>query len=293
MRVFVTGGSGFIGKSLTRLLAERGHDLLVLTRSPQIKHGGPDAPTFLEGNLENPAAWESVFKEFRPQALIHLAWEGIPDYGWDMSRRNLEYSISLFSLAIEAGCSCILSTGSCWEYASKTGKVSEDSDLGGAAIFPSVKNALRFIGEAICRDKGVLFYWLRLFYVYGPGQRRTSLMPHIIESVERGEIPQIQTPQNKNDFIFVDDVSHAIVSVIEQQPENTVYNVGSGYSTAVEDIVRITCDIMNKTSDKNIFTKKQSGDVQNFWADISRIKKDVGWQPEYDIKSGIKATIKK
>ncbi|CAN2046967.1 NAD(P)-dependent oxidoreductase [Candidatus Magnetomoraceae bacterium gMMP-1] len=294
MRIFVTGGTGFIGRSLVPLLTKRGHDVLVLTRSRQQSECESGRLTYTSGDLRDLAKLVSVVKEFKPEAIVHMAWEGLPDYSLNMSRQNLEYGIDVFSLAVKVGCSCILSTGSCWEYFARKGKIAEDDKLEAAKIFPAVKNALRFIGEAIASENGLRLYWLRLFYVYGPWQRRTSLIPHIVESVKEGRPPQIQSPRNRNDFVFVEDIARAIADVLEHQPKNSVYNVGSGYSTAVEDIIRITYKVMNKTFDESIFTKKQPDDtIQNFWADISRIQNDIEWHPEYDIERGIIEIIKK
>lgn len=289
MRIFVTGGTGFIGKALIRSLVKRGHRLLILTRSPR-KSEAQEA-SYIQGNLQSLQDIEPMVKNFRPEILLHLAWEGLPDYSLDTSRKNLEYSLNVFSLAVKAGCTCILSTGSCWEYAGRQGRLPEEGLLESGAIFPATKNAIRFIGEAIAQENGLRFYWLRLFFVYGLGQRQTSLIPHIIKSVRQNRLPQIQSPHNRHDFIFVEDAVRAIGDVLEQQPRNTVYNVGSGYATAVENIVEIVYDMMKKKIDKSNFLTQQCCITQNFWADISRIQRDVGWRPEYNIKSGIQTII--
>lgn len=292
MRIFVTGGTGFIGRPLIRLLVEQGHCILVLTRSLHKTNVQKiRSLQYIQGDLRHLQEIESAVKNFRPEIFIHLAWEGLPDYSLEMCRKNLESSLNTFSLAVKSGCACILSTGSCWEYAARKGMLKEEDQLDSSSLFPAVKNAIRCIGEAIAHENGLRFYWLRLFFVYGPGQRRRSLIPSILEALSRDEIPRIQTPQNRHDFIFVDDVARAIASVIQRQPKNTVYNVGSGYSTAVEEIIKITCNLMNKTFDKSIIEKKQVSRIQNFWADISLIQKDIGWQSVFDIATGIRTII--
>lgn len=292
MKIFLTGGTGFIGKTLIGLFAEQGHDVLVLTRSSQFsKDCNSNRLSYCIGDLRDSFAVYSAMKDFGPEALVHLAWEGLPDYSLEMSRQNLECSINVFSAAARTGCSCILSTGTCWEYAGKKGMLAENDNLERTKIFPAAKNALRFIGEAIARENGLRFYWLRLFFVYGPGQRSTSLIPNIIDSIRAGKMPKIKKPRNRHDFVFVGDVAQAISGVIEQQPENSVYNVGSGSSTAVEECVRITYNTMNKTFDKSIFSGRQHMDAEDFWADISLIHRDIGWKPRYNIRSGIKAAI--
>jgi nucleoside-diphosphate-sugar epimerase len=293
MKIFVTGGSGFIGKPVVRELAKRGHDVLVLSRKakPDLEFTS-DRIDFVRGDLKDHQVMGRIMKDYGTQALIHLAWEGLPDYSWEMCERNLGCSIKLFSEAAEAGCSRILSTGSCWEYAARTGICSEDDQLGSASVFSAVKNALRYIGEGISRDKGLRFNWLRLFFVYGPGQRKGSLIPHVIECMKTGVYPRLQNPLAGNDFVFVDDVAQAVVDVVEGVPRNVVYNVGSGTSTSVEEIVRCVYRQMDKPVDERAFVHQRDMEGQNFWANISRLGHDANWQPQHNIESGIRATLK-
>jgi nucleoside-diphosphate-sugar epimerase len=167
MKIFVTGGSGFIGKPVVRELANRGHDILVLSREVKPDIGfASDRIGFVRGDLKDHRDIGRIMRDYGTEVLIHLAWDGLPDYSWEICERNLGYSIGLFSEAARAGCSHILSTGSCWEYAARTGICSEDDKLGSASIFSTVKIALRYIGEGICNDNGLRFNWLRLFFVY-------------------------------------------------------------------------------------------------------------------------------
>ncbi len=292
MRIFVTGGTGFVGSPLVRLLANHGHDVLILTRSQDgrgvFRTGGI---TYLQGDLSSLDSAGSAIMQFRPEAFVHLAWEGLPDYSLEMSRRNLDYSLEVFLLAAKTGCSCIVSTGSCWEYAGKNGMLSEHSDLESKSIFPAVKNGIRFIGEAMASSNGIRFFWLRLFFVYGPGQRRTSLIPSVIESIKNDRVPPIQNPHNKNDFVYVEDVATAIAGIVEEQPANTVYNVGSGSSRSVFEVIRTTCKVMGKDFDSDEYKHSPEGGKEDFWADVSQLTKDIGWKPAYDLESGIRTTV--
>ncbi len=292
MKIFVTGGTGFVGKPVLDLLVHRGHEILVLTRSPEVGYDfNLKNLNYVNGDLRDVPAVRAAMKDFKPQALVHLAWEGLPDYGIPMCRQNLEYGVSLFSLAVESGCSCVLSVGSCWEYAGRKGMLSEDEQLDSTKLFPVVKSALRLIGEAIALENQIRFYWLRLFFVYGSEQRSTSLIPSIIQSLDAGRVPKIQNPDDRLDFVFVEDVAQAVAAVLERQPENSVYNIGSGRSIAVNDIVRIIHGMLNKPFEEN--GRKESKAIANedFWADISRIQRDVGWKPDRGIESGIKSIL--
>jgi len=292
MKIVVTGGTGFIGKPVVNQLLNQGHEIYVITRKP-IAYQNKTSVRFVQGNLNDFNSMSSIFKEVKPQILVHLAWEGLPDYSLKVSRQNLDYGIEVFSLAAESGCSAIVSTGSCWEYESRKGQISEQSKLNSSAFFPAVKNSLRLIGNAIAHKNNIKFYWLRLFYVYGPGQRNTSLIPYILNAIKNNETISINEPDNKNDFIFVDDIARAIASVIEHQPDKTIFNIGSGCLTSVKDIVNSIYGLFNRKINQHIsemFCATVNDQSDSFYADISKICSYTDWKPEFSIETGLRAT---
>ena len=292
MRIAVTGGTGFIGTHVVSLLVARGHDVLALTCPAEGDVGGArGGPRYLAADLGDSADLEVAMRGHRPDAMVHLAWEGLPDYSAEICQRNVEYGANVFSAAVRSGCSAILSVGSCWEYADLSGQLAEDDEPELGKPFPAAKNAIRETGRTIAEDSGMAFYWLRLFFVYGPGQRPTSLIPHIIESARDSQSPDLRSPGSRNDFIFVADVARAIVDVIERRPSGKVYNIGTGGSVAVRDVVRCVYEAMGKTPDPAFVEDRQADSGEDFWADVSRIRRDIGWRATHDIESGIRATI--
>lgn len=286
------GGTGFVGTPVVRELARRGHDVLVFSLDEGAEgQFDPGGISYVKGDLRDYEGVGRAIRKFGGEALVHLAWEGLPDYSEELCERNLIHSINVFRQAADSGCRLLLSTGSCWEYRSRSGMADEEDTPGTASFFAAVKNALRLMGEAITSKRNLSFYWLRLFFVYGPGQRSQSLIPHIIRSIEDGGVPAIQTPHARNDFIYVEDVASAVADVISRRPDGVVYNVGSGVATSVEEIIRAVYGQLGKTVDESIFKAERNERDDNFWADISRISVDTGWRPRYDISSGIRKTI--
>ncbi len=290
MRILVTGGTGFVGSQVVQKLQGQENALLLLSRQSKDALAKMPNVDIVPGDLSDIEKWKEKVKRFKPQVAIHMAWESIPHYDARTSIRNLNYGLNLITLLAELGCESVICTGSCWEYGQQTGRFSEDLIPKPTNAFTAAKNSLHWLGREIAKEKGMHFIWTRLFYVYGPRQREASLVPYIINCVRQGKNPEVKTPRTKNDFVYVEDVARAILAIAKNHTKDGVYNVGSGYSTSVQEIVDIVCDRFNFT-DKCSTLNKPADSVIDFWADISSIKRDTGWEPQIGIKEGIQKTI--
>jgi UDP-glucose 4-epimerase len=286
MRIFITGGTGFIGKNLVKKLEEQRHSLLLLSQQPL------SGINFVEGSLTDISKWKTRIKRFKPDACIHLAWESLPDYSAATSIKNLKYGLDLMLMLAEIGCKKFLSTGSCWEYGQQSGKLSEDMALKPLSAFTAAKNSLHWLGAEIAKENNMQFIWTRIFYVYGPGQRETSLIPYLINCARAGKTPEVKSPLAKNDFIYIEDVVGALSLLLKKCKRSGIYNIGSGKSTSVQDIIKTVFNNLNLQygpTYKSVNSNVSSSD--NFWADTSKIKREIGWKPKTTIKEGIKKTI--
>lgn len=293
MRVFVTGGTGFIGTQVVKELQSEGNTLLILCQQPQeaaslMKMSNVDT---VQGDLADINSFKNEVKSFNPQVAVHMAWESLPNYDAKTSVRNLNYGLNLITLLAESGCQSAICTGSCWEYGQQSGKLSEDMMPKPSNAFTTAKNALHWVGREIAKENNMHFIWVRLFYVYGPGQRETSLLPYIISCVRQGRKPEVKTPSVKNDFIYVEDVARAISAIVKRPQKDGVYNIGSGSSTSVQQIVEIVCDKLSFPYESSGLNSLTNSSVVDFWADISKIKSDTGWEPQTGINEGIGKTI--
>lgn len=291
MRIFITGGTGYVGSQVVQELQSAENDLLLLSRQSQDTLAKMPNVDIVRGDLSDIEKWKDKVKRFKPQVAIHLAWESLPNYDAKTSIRNLNYGLDLITLLVESGCESVICTGSCWEYGQQTGKLNEDVPLKPTNAFTAAKNALHWLGKEIAREHGMHFIWTRLFYVYGPVQRETSLIPYIINCVRQGKKPEVKTPWVKNDFVYVEDVARAISAIVKKHEQDGIYNIGSGYSTSVKDIVELICERFNFPYERSMLNKPSDSSGVDFWADISKIKRDTGWEPQTGIKEGIQKTI--
>ncbi|MHA2292530.1 MAG: NAD-dependent epimerase/dehydratase family protein [Candidatus Hodarchaeales archaeon] len=297
MRIFITGGTGFIGPYVIKQLLKDGHDLVLLSyEEEELKEDFLELlqdTEIISGALSNISKWKKRLKDFGPELTVHMAWQGIPDYNAKTSILNLNNSLNLYLTLADINCKRILTTGSCWEYGRTEGQLSEEMHPKPFNPFSVAKNALRMMGAEIAKENEIQFIWTRFFYVYGPGQKPSSLLPSIINSVLKKRTPQIKTPDSKNDFIFVEDIAAAVAMIIRKCKLNqAIYNIGSGYSTSVRELIEIAYEKSNLPLPEGIFTQSQpSTDLVDFWADISKIKADIGWKPTVSVNKGIQKML--
>ena len=290
MKIFVTGGTGFIGEHAVRELLKEGHTLLILVRKKEgIPFSSSPRLNIVVGDLGNLASYEGKLKQFHPQAALHLAWGGIPQFTLQNSLENVTGSLRLFEALYRMGCKLIVSSGSCWEYASRPGKLSEDAPLQVTSPYVAAKHFVHLGGKALAEEYHASFIWLRLFYVYGPGQKSHSLIPHVMERLAASQKIELKDPSAQNDFIYVTDVAKAIACVMRKQGEQYgVYNVGSGKLTGVSKIVHILHNLWGTP-----FSYRSVREIPakaGCYADTRKIKRVFSWRAKITIREGVTQT---
>ena len=272
MRTLVTGASGFIGKSL---LSERlAGEIHLLSRS---KHHGVN-PNHVQhiGDLQD----KGVVKKLcglKFDRVIHLAWQGLPDLTEENNRLNLSLSKNFVKALIDSGIAEVNLVGSCLEYGDLDIEVDESSIGTNIGEFGEAKlDLLDFVSS-----QEVNFRWFRVFYAYGPNQHRQSLLSMAYESTLKGVPLDIRDPGIARDFIYVDDVSRAIRMLLDSSHSFGVFNVGSGKSTGVGELVDTLQAQMNLPS-TNVREYKLS-----LRASYEKIKLACGWTPKVGIEQGV------
>lgn len=285
--VIVTGGSGFVGKYVVRQLFAENKKVLVITRDERKYHRLGDE-IVVEGSLADMEALRTAVGEQEIETCIHLAWEGIPDYSYEMSEKNLRHGLNVLGLCKSLSIKNLVITGSCWEYKDPAGEVSVSHATDASNAFQAAKNSLHGMAQAFCKENGIRLNWLRLFYVYGPGQRSGSLLPHILESFAEGGQPELNGACNENDFVYVEDVAEAIVRCADRHGYPETLNVGSGCATRVLEVVKMAAEEYGASVDTAAYQKTQG---ISYYAAADEMENGFGWRAKTDMKTGIRKMV--
>ena len=290
MKVFITGATGFVGKHVMAAVHDLGHDIIASTLFEKDKDEKYTRNIhWLYGDLTDLEFLKGGLKSFNPDVVIHLAWQGIPDFSESNSRINLINSIDLFSFILKnTDCKKILLSGSCWEYGRKQGVCKEADVVNIESYVTWAKHSLNQYLSIKCAEHNVVLNWFRLFYVYGPGQREGSLIPTLLKSIAAKEIPQISMPMNKNDFVYVGDVANVIGKAVDTDLPSGIYNIGSGYTTSVYNICRmVEKQLLDSETISNLVLENgHPEEAVDFWADMGKLNNYFG-NIHTSVKDGI------
>lgn len=235
MKVLVTGATGFVGRHLVAALLNRGHELVLTARRPD----GPGDPgvTFVPYDLLSST---SSFPEpmLRVDVVMHLAWPGLPNYGELFHiEQNLPASYRLLKRLAEGGIRRILVTGTCFEYGMCDGVLSEDRVPQPANPYAIAKDMLRRQLELLAARAGFVLQWVRLFYMYGPGQNPKSLLAQLDAAITRGDTAfDMSMGEQLRDYLPVEEVAYKLALLAENDVAG-IFNCCSGEPISVRRLV--------------------------------------------------------
>ena len=175
----------------------------------------------------------------RPDVLIHLAWEGLPNY---KSLHHFEIELPrqfrFLKTVIEAGLPSLLVTGTCFEYGMQSGPLSEEMPTKPNNPYGHAKDALRKQLEFLKTVQPFALTWVRLFYLYGEGQPKGSLYPQLKDAVLRGDgVFNMSGGEQQRDYLPITEVANYLVSLAMMERNNGTVNICSGKPISVRKLV--------------------------------------------------------
>lgn len=255
MKVAVTGGTGFIGNHVVQELLLNGHEVFVTGTNPdKMKfYTWHDKVTFEQlkiGQEENKII-ESVAA---CDALIHLAWEGLPNYqSLSHFEKNLMPQYFFLKSVVESGLQNITVTGTCLEYGMKNGALETALIPDPQNPYAIAKDTLRKCLHQLQRQVKFNLKWLRLFYMYGEGQSDRSILSQLEKALQNGEkVFNMSGGEQLRDYLPVRVVARMIVEKALNTEANGVFNVCSGVPIAIRTLVENYLEQNNKTIKLNL-----------------------------------------
>lgn len=279
MKILVTGATGFIGNYVVEELLKHKHDVVASSSNKEKASQSTwfNKVTYIPLNLEDLTADQNYYNFFKqPDLVIHLAWEGLPNYKSSFHEEvNLPRHFAFLSNLIKNGLRDLTVIGTCFEYGMQEGCLQENMPALPGNPYGKAKNSLRLQLEIFETAYQVSLKWVRLFYMYGKGQNPNSLLSQLDKALEAGQKKfNMSGGEQVRDYLPVEKVAENIVKIALQNKVVGIINNCSGKPITVKDFVEDYLKRINKSIDLNLGHYPYADyEPMKFWGDIQKLKK--------------------
>jgi UDP-glucuronate 4-epimerase len=322
MRILVTGTAGFIGAALAqRLLARgdvvRGFDNHNSYYDPALKEARLarfiDHPNYSHqrADLADAEAVDQAFADFKPQRVVNLAAQAGVRYSIRNPRAYVQSNLAGFINILE-GCRhggvehlVYASSSSVYGANRKLPFAVEDAVDHPVSLYAASKKANELMAHTYSHLYGIPTTGLRFFTVYGPWGRPDMSPILFADRISRGEpIDVFNHGHHSRDFTYVDDIVEGVIRTLDQpatpdpaydaelpNPGTSnapyrVYNIGNDQPVQLLRFIELLEQNLGRSVEKRLLPM-QPGDVPDTWADVSALRRDVGYAPSTSIEDGV------
>jgi UDP-glucose 4-epimerase len=316
MSVLVTGGAGYIGSHVVRLLEQKGEKVVVVDDLSEGFQARLPHATLVKLDLAAPDATQklaSVMTEHKVESVIHLAarkkvGESVERPDWYFEQ-NVGGMKDLLSAMQTAGVMKLVFSSSAATYGiPDVDQVDEDFDCKPINPYGQTKLEGERLAAEASKDWGLRQLSLRYFNVAGTGwpdlvdTQVANLVPIIFKSIQDGSSPQVfgtdwPTPDGScvRDYVHVLDLAEAHIAALEylDKPEREyqVFNVGTGQGSSVLDVIHEVAAVTGLKIEPDL-KPRRAGDPAYLCADVSRIEKVLGWKAKHNLTDIISSVWK-
>lgn len=299
-KILITGGTGFIGTYVIKMLSLQGVVPTVLTRNKQtaLTNKVVEKIDLFEIDLLDNTKLKGFFKKYCPEVIIHLA--GVAHQRNDpvdiLLKNNFEATVNLLESARAGNAERVVLTGTADEYGFQSCPQVETLPTMPVSDYAVSKNKAVKYAISLYEKFNFPVVVLRPFTIYGVGQPPRMFISQAVESAVKGIDFEMSEGIQKRDLLFVTDFASAIIKASTvKNIEGEIFNVGSGKAIALKELAGKIWEITN--ADKKLLKigarPTPRSELHDTEADISKIRNLLNWEPKILIDEGLEVIVDK
>lgn len=293
-RVMVTGARGFVGSHIVPILTAHGHEVIAVVRAHHM--GEPlRGERLVSCDLLSENAVSELLATYQPTHLIHLAWNTDPGRFWNdpVNVDWLAASLRLFRVFAHCGGRRFIGAGTCAEYDWSHSVLSEtETPIRPCTLYGAAKAALGATLAKAASIEGLGFAWGRVFFLYGPGEKRGRLISDLFAALIEDRPALVSLGRQERDLMHVSDAAAALVALLESDVTGPV-NIATGHCRPLAEFITAAAEIVGRP-DLIRFGALPTppSEPPRLAATTARLRDDVAFTPRFDLLSGIEDTYR-
>ena len=296
--ILVLGASGFVGANLMRSIFDLRQDVFgTTTRTPAWRLEDLPAENVRTVDLLIDSNLDTLLDSIRPRTIFNCVAYGAYSFETDSQliyRTNFQFITRLLPRLEARSIACYVHAGSSSEYG--------DNAAGPCEQAPTAPNSDYAVSKIATAN--LIYYYgkrrqfpganLRLYSVFGPFEDSSRLIPNLIRHGLEGVYPGFVNPTVSRDFVYVDDVTEAFVDTalnLASPDYGESFNIGTGHKTTIGEVAATARKLFNIPTEPAFTMPERQWDVQDWYANIGKACKHLGWEPRTTFEHGLQATI--
>ena len=277
-KILVTGATGFIGNHVIASLLQHNCEVVATSSNGEKAKNAPwyKDVNYIPFNLEHVKDNVNYPAYFSyPQAMIHLAWEGLPNYKDPFHFEvNLPRHYTFLKNFVSYGLTDITVTGTCLEYGLQEGNLTESMETFPSNWYAIAKDTLRRRLQQLKKEESFDLKWIRLFYMFGSGQNMNSLLSQLDKALLNGEQEfNMSGGEQERDYLPVEKVAEYIAQIALQNNVTGIINCCSGVTITVKAFVENYLSKINRHIKLNLgYYPYTDYEPMSFWGDNKKLK---------------------
>ena len=294
--LLIIGGTGFIGKHLTLAAIQKGYTTTIISLNKMKNDRRIDGANYLVADVSNYASLEDVLENSSYSHVVNLGGyinhAKYKEGGREVFDAHFIGVQNLVSLLDWECLNSFVQIGSSDEYGDTTAPQSENNSVKPISPYSAGKVAASMLLQMLYRTEKFPAVILRLFLVYGPGQNEQRFLPQIIKGCLKNESFSTSSGQQLRDFCYVSDVVKGIFSALDNYKANgEIINIASGAPVKIRSVLDEVINLIGKGAPQYGQVPYRKGENMSLYADISKAKRILGWQPLVGLSTGLEKTI--